>query len=66
MRPAGMSQAVIVQGFPSSIRGSCCRWIRRKTGRRGSADKQVLGNLEAVLKDSGSGLDELVRLNIYA
>jgi enamine deaminase RidA (YjgF/YER057c/UK114 family) len=34
-----------------------------------SADKQieqVLANLEAVLKDNGSGLDKLVRLNVYA
>ena len=26
----------------------------------------MLTNLEAVLKDSGSGLDKLVRLNVYA
>lgn len=35
----------------------------------GSADQQieqVLANLEAVLKDSGSGLDKLVRVNVYA
>ena len=34
-----------------------------------SADKQieqVLANLEAVLKNSGSGLDKLVRVNVYA
>ncbi|NLS94168.1 MAG: RidA family protein [Planctomycetaceae bacterium] len=35
----------------------------------GSAEKQieqVLTNLEAVLKDSGSGLDKLIRVNVYA
>ena len=35
----------------------------------GSADQQieqVLTNLEAVLKDSGSGMDKLVRVNVYA
>jgi enamine deaminase RidA (YjgF/YER057c/UK114 family) len=35
----------------------------------GSGEKQieqVLTNLEAVLKDSGSGLDKLVRVNVYA
>ncbi len=35
----------------------------------GSAEKQieqVLANLEAVLKDSGSGLDRLIRVNVYA
>jgi len=68
--PAGMSQAGGVQGlalvhtrqlFPLDREG--------KLVGEGSADKQieqVLANLETVLKDSGSGLDKLVRLNVYA
>ncbi len=36
---------------------------------QGSAEKQieqVLANLEAALKDSGSGMDKLIRVNVYA
>lgn len=68
--PEGMSQAVIVQGFP--LVHTRQLFPLDKAGKlvgEGSADKQieqVLTNLEAVLKDCGSGLDKLVRLNIYA
>ena len=68
--PAGMSQAVIVQGFPLvHTRQLLPLDPAGKLVGEGSVDKQiqqVLDNLEAVLKDSGSGLDKLVRLNIYA
>ena len=68
--PAGMSQAVIVQGFPLVHTRQLFPLDRAgKLVGEGSADKQiqqVLSNLEAVLKDSGSGLDKLVRLNVYA
>ncbi len=68
--PAGMSQAVIVDKMPLVY----TRQILPLDGDgnlvgEGSADKQieqVLGDLEAVLKDSGSGLDKLIRLNVYA
>lgn len=68
--PAGMSQAVIVdrmplvhtrQLFPFDPEG--------KLVGEGSADQQieqVLANLETVLNDSESGLDKLIRLNVYA
>ncbi len=68
--PEGTSQAVIVermplvhtrQLFPLSPEG--------KLAGDGSADKQieqVLANLEGVLKESGSGLDQLIRVNVYA
>lgn len=68
--PAGMSQAVIVQGFPLvHTRQLLPLDAAGKVVGEGSVDKQiqqVLDNLQAVLKDSGSGLDKLVRLNIYA
>lgn len=68
--PEGMSQAVIVQGFPLvHTRQLLPLDAAGKLVGEGSADKQieqVLTNLEAVLKDCGSGLDKLVRLNIYA
>ncbi len=68
--PAGMSQAVIVQGFPLvHTRQLLPLDAAGKVVGKDSVDKQiqqVLNNLEAVLKDSGSGLDKLVRLNIYA
>ncbi len=68
--PAGMSQAVIVQGLPLVHTRQLLPLDREgKLVGEGSADKQieqVLDNLDAVLKDSGSGLDKLVRLNIYA
>ena len=68
--PDGMSQAVIVQGAP--LVHTRQLFPVGKDGKlvgEGSVDEQieqVLNNLEAVLKDSGSGLDKLVRLNIYA
>ncbi|NUQ65336.1 MAG: RidA family protein, partial [Pirellulales bacterium] len=68
--PAAMSQAVIVQGFPLvHTRQLLPLDSAGNLAGEGSADQQieqVLTNLEAVLKDCGSGLDKLVRLNIYA
>jgi enamine deaminase RidA (YjgF/YER057c/UK114 family) len=68
--PAGMSQAVIVEGlplvhtrqlFPFDDQGNVVG--------ENSADQQiekVLANLEAVLKASGSDTDKLIRVNVYA
>ena len=68
--PAGMSQAVIVQRMPLVHTRQLFPLDREgKLVGEGSADRQieqVLANLEAVLKDSGSGLDKLIRLNVYA
>ncbi len=68
--PAGMSQAVIVQGMPLVHTRQLLPLDRQgKLAGEGSADRQieqVLANLEAVLKDSGSGMDKLVRVNVYA
>jgi enamine deaminase RidA (YjgF/YER057c/UK114 family) len=68
--PAGMSQAVIVQRMPLVHTRQLFPLDREgKLVGEGSADQQieqVLANLEAVLKDSGSGLDKLIRLNVYA
>ncbi len=68
--PAGMSQAVIVDQMPLvHTRQLLPLDGDGKLVGEGSADKQisqVLANLEAVLKDSGSGLDKLIRLNVYA
>ncbi len=68
--PAGMSQAVIVQGLPL-VYTRQLQPLDREGELVGpeSADKQieqVLANLEAVLKDAGSGLGKLVRVNVYA
>ncbi len=68
--PAGMSQAVVVEGLPLVY----TRQLLPLDGDdrlagAGSVDKQieqVLDNLKAVLNASGSGLDKLVRLNVYA
>ena len=68
--PAGMSQAVVVQGLPLVY----TRQLLPLDGEgklvgEGSADEQieqVLTNLEAVLGAAGSGLDHLVRLNVCA
>lgn len=68
--PAGMSQAVVVQGLPLVY----TRQLLPLDGEgklvgEGSADEQieqVLDNLEAVLGAAGSGLDKLVRLNVCA
>jgi enamine deaminase RidA (YjgF/YER057c/UK114 family) len=68
--PAGTSQAVIVQGFPLvHTRQLLPLDPAGKLVGEGSADKQieqVLNNLQAVLKDCGSDLDKVVRLNVYA
>ncbi len=68
--PAGMSQAVIVQGLPLVHTRQLLPLDREgKVVGEGSADQQIeqaLANLEAVLKDSGSGMDKLVRVNVYA
>jgi len=67
---AGMSQAVIVDQMPLvHTRQLLPLDSAGKVVGAGAADKQieqVLANLEAVLKDSGSGLDKLIRLNVYA
>ena len=68
--PAGMSQAVVVQGLPLVYTRQLLPLDREgKLVGEGSADKQierVLDNLEAVLGASGSGLGKLVRLNVCA
>ncbi len=68
--PAGVSQAVIVDQIPLvHTRQLLPLDGKGKLVGEGSADKQieqVLANLEAVLKDSGSDLDKLIRLNVYA
>lgn len=68
--PAGMSQAVVVQGRPLVH----TRQLLPLDGAgqlvgEGVIDRQVeqvLDNLEAVLTAAGSGLKQLVRLNVYA
>jgi len=68
--PAGMSQAVVVQGLPLvHTRQLLPLDGEGKLVGEGSADKQIeqiLENLEAVLDAAGSGRDKLVRLNVYA
>lgn len=68
--PAGMSQAVIVQGMPLVHTRQLLALDREgNLVGEGNADRQIeqlLTNLEAVLKDSGSGMDKLVRVNVYA
>jgi len=68
--PAGMSQAVVVQGAPLVHTRQLVPVDREgKTVDAGSVEKQVeqvLNNLQAVLSDSGSSLGQLVRLNVYA
>jgi enamine deaminase RidA (YjgF/YER057c/UK114 family) len=68
--PAGMSRAVVVQGFPLVHTRQLLPLDREgKLVGEGSADKQieqVLDNLKAVLDAAGSGLDKLVRVNVYA
>ena len=58
------------RGFRWCTRASSCRWtVKGNSLAKGSADEQieqVLDNLEAVLDAAGSGLDKLVRLNVYA
>jgi len=68
--PAGMSQAVIVKGQPLVHTRQLVPVDREGNMVGGdSVDKQVeqvLDNLDAVLKASGSSLGQLVRLNVYA
>ncbi len=68
--PAGMSQAVIVEGQPLVHTRQLVPVDRDgKIVGAGSVEKQVeqvLDNLQAVLSDSGSSLGQLVRLNVYA
>ena len=68
--PAGMSQAVVVQGHPLVHTRQLLPVDREgKLVGKDSVDKQVeqvLNNLDAVLSASGSSLDQLVRLNVYA
>jgi enamine deaminase RidA (YjgF/YER057c/UK114 family) len=68
--PAGMSQAVAVQGLPLVLTRQLLPLDREgKLVGDGSVDKQieqVLSNLETVLGASGSGLGKLVRVNVYA
>jgi enamine deaminase RidA (YjgF/YER057c/UK114 family) len=68
--PAGMSRAVIVQGQSLAHTRQVLPLDREgKLVGEGSVDKQieqVLNNLDAVLGASGSGLGQLVRLNVYA
>jgi enamine deaminase RidA (YjgF/YER057c/UK114 family) len=65
-----LSQAVVVQGLPLVHTRQLLPLDREgKLVGEGSVDQQieqVLGNLEAVLGASGSGLGKLVRLNVYA
>jgi enamine deaminase RidA (YjgF/YER057c/UK114 family) len=68
--PAGMSQAVAVKGYPLVHTRQLLPLDRDgKLVAEGSVDKQVeqvLDNLDAVLNDSGSSLNQLVRVNVYA
>jgi 2-iminobutanoate/2-iminopropanoate deaminase len=67
--PAGMSQAVIVEGRALVHTRQLLPLDRDgKILGKDSLDKQieqVLDNLDAVLKNSGSSLGQLVRLNVY-
>jgi enamine deaminase RidA (YjgF/YER057c/UK114 family) len=68
--PQGISQAVIVAGHPLVHTRQILPLDGE--GKLVGADsidqqiEQILDNLEAVLTGSGSGLDKLVRLNVYA
>jgi len=68
--PAGMSQAVVVQGQPLVHTRQLLPLDRDgKLVGAGVIDKQVeqvLNNLDAVLTATGSSLNQLVRLNVYA
>jgi len=68
--PAGMSQAVVVEGFPLVYTRQLLPLGREgKLVGEGSAEQQigqVLANLKTVLDAAGSGLGKLVRLNVYA
>lgn len=68
--PAGMSQAVVVDGYPLvHTRQLLPLDGKGKLVGEGSAEKQTeqaLSNLETVLDAAGSGLGRLVRLNVVA
>ncbi|MDY0165462.1 MAG: RidA family protein [Thermoguttaceae bacterium] len=68
--PEGMSQAVIVQGGPVVYTRQLLPLdpAGKLVGENAVDEQieQVLSNLDTVLKDCGSGLDKLVRLNVYA
>ena len=68
--PPGMSQAVIVQGLPLvHTRQLLPLDVEGKIVGEGSADRQieqVLHNLRLALRVSGSDMDKLVRVNVYA
>lgn len=68
--PAGMSQAVVVDGLPLvHTRQLLPLDAAGKLVGEGAADKQaeqLLANLEAVLGAAGSGLKKLVRVNVAA
>lgn len=68
--PAGMSNAVVVDKMPLvHTRQLLPLDADGKLVGKGSADEQieqVLTTLDTVLKDAGSGLDKLIRLNVYA
>ncbi len=68
--PDGMSQAVIVEGRPLvHTRQLLPLDSAGNLVGEGAVDaqiEQVLDNLDAVLKDAGSGLEMLVRLHVYA
>jgi enamine deaminase RidA (YjgF/YER057c/UK114 family) len=67
--PPGMSQAVIVQGLPLVYTRQLLPLDSAGNLVEGDVNEQinqVLNNLEAVLKKCGSGLNRLVRLNVYA
>ncbi len=68
--PVGASQAVVVENAPLVFTRQLLPLDRDgKLVGEGSVDKQieqVINNLEAVLKTSGSGWDRLVRVNVYA
>ena len=68
--PGNMTRAVIVEGFPLVHTRQLLPLDRDgKLVGEGSAEQQieqVLVNLETVLGATGSGLNKLVRLNIYA
>jgi enamine deaminase RidA (YjgF/YER057c/UK114 family) len=68
--PAGMSQAVVVEGQPLIYTRQLLPLADNgEIVGTGDVDKQIqqlLDNLEAVLTTSGSSLNQIVRLNVYA
>jgi enamine deaminase RidA (YjgF/YER057c/UK114 family) len=68
--PAGTSRAVVVQGHALAHTRQLLPLNRDGAlVGKGSVDKQIeqlLNNLDAVLKSSGSSLGQLVRVNVYS